>query len=307
MKVIHRLEDWQPRSQRACVAIGVFDGVHLGHQQIIRQTIADARQHGGVAVVVTFDRHPSSIVAPERVPPLIHPLASKLATIDSLGIDELILIRFDEDFSRLPGETFVRRLAAHLKPLHGICVGGDFVFGYRRSGNVKLLQQLGGELGFVVHGYATVSLDGQVISSTRIRECIRAGNLEAASQLLGRPYSLSGQIVAGDHLGRELGFPTANLDVTGLVLPPNGVYAVMATCREQNHRAVLNIGHRPTVRSDAPELRAEVHLLDFSAELYGCQMHLSFFQWLREERRFDSLAALKEQIPRDIAQARRLF
>jgi riboflavin kinase/FMN adenylyltransferase len=225
MKIIHAANELKPAGRKVCLAIGFFDGVHLGHQQIIRQTIADARQHDALALVLTFDRHPNTIVAPDHVPPLIYSLPQKLRVIESLGADALLLIHFDEEFSRQPGGEFVRHLAQAAGQIQSVCVGADFVFGHKRSGNVELLKKLGGEIGFQVHGLAAVSLDGQVLSSTRIRETIRAGDFDAASQMLGQTYAISGRVVEGDRLGRLLGFPTANLDAANLILPPNGVYS----------------------------------------------------------------------------------
>lgn len=307
MKVIHAAKDLKPRGRKVCLAIGFFDGVHLGHQQIIRQTIADARQHEAVALVLTFDRHPNAVVAPERVPPLIYALPQKLRAIKALGADTLLLIPFDQPFSRQTGEAFVRRLARDLGRIQSICVGADFAFGHNRSGNVTLLGRLGAELHFSVHGLAAVSLDGQIVRSTRIRQAIQTGDLDAASQMLGRAYALCGPVVGGDGLGRKLGFPTANLDAPGLVLPPRGVYAVHATVRGHTHRAVLNIGVRPTLREAAPQLRVEAHLLDFRGELHGEELELVFVEKLREEKKFASLAGLRAQIARDIAAARERF
>jgi riboflavin kinase / FMN adenylyltransferase len=331
VNVIHTANELQPGNRRVCLAIGVFDGVHLGHQQIIRQTVADARQHNAIALVLTFDRHPSAIVAPDRVPPLIYSLPQKTRAIEALGSNALLLLHFDRAFSEQTGEIFIRQLARDLGRIQSICVGADFVFGHKRSGNVPLLQKLGAELNFTVHGVAAVSLDGQVVSSTRIREAIRAGDFDATSQMLGRAYSLAGKVVRGDQLGHKLGFPTANLDATGLLLPPNGVYAGHATRRTgvapvsnqspaqavnengdrrdacPTHRAVLNIGHRPTVQNPTPEPRVEVHLLDFSGELYGQEMEITFAAKLRDEQKFASLDELKAQIVRDIAEAKKTF
>ena len=303
MKVISAANELAA-GRKVCLAIGVFDGVHLGHQQIIRQTVADARQHNAIALVLTFDRHPNSIVAPSRVPPLIYSPPQKLRTIASLGADHLLLVGFDKNFSELSGEEFVRGLARDLGSIQSICVGADFVFGHKRSGDVALLKKLGGEIGFSVHGLAAISLDGRVVSSTRIRETIRAGKLDGASQMLGRPYAIAGRVVEGDKLGRQLGFPTANLDATGLVLPPNGVYAGLTTVKQRSHRAALNIGFRPTMISAKPELRVEAHLLDFSGELYGADLEIEISEKLREERRFASPAELREQIARDVAAVR---
>src|SRR2546425_834913 len=223
VKTIRNATDLQAGRRKVSAAIGMFDGVHLGHQQVIRQAISDAEQHEALSVVVTFDRHPNSIVAPQRVPPLIYSLPQKLRAIEAVGVDATLLLRFDEPFSRKTGEQFIRELGRDFGRLHSVCVGSTFHFGYKRSGNVELLKSLGAELNLQVHGLSAVALDGEVVSSTRIRESIRAGELDAAGQMLGREYLLCGVVQRGDGLGRKLGFPTANVDVTGLVVPPSGV------------------------------------------------------------------------------------
>ena len=305
MKIIRTAGELGNGNRNVCLAIGVFDGVHLGHQQIIRQTVADARQHGGLAVVLTFDRHPNVVIAPDRVPPLIYSQTQKIHAVQSLGADALLIQRFDRAFSEQGGETFIRTLARDFGRLQSICVGADFVFGHKRSGNVALLGKLGQELKFTVLGVAAVSLAGQVVSSTRIREAIRAGVFNSASQMLGRAYGVAAKVIQGDKLGHTLGFPTATLDAAGFVLPPNGVYSANAMIRGEIYRAVLNIGHRPTVNQPAPQLRFEVHLLDFSGDLYGEEMEVTFLAKLRDERKFASLDELKAQIARDIAEARK--
>ena len=307
MQLLHNANELTAGSQKVCLAIGFFDGVHLGHQQIIRQTIADARKHGDLALVITFDQHPNTVVAPARVPPLIYSLPQKLRTIESLGPEATLLIHFDKAFSQKTGETFIRELAADWSGIQSICVGANFTFGHKRGGNVELLKKLGSELKFSVHGMAAVSLDGRTVSSTRIREAIRAGNLDTASQMLGRDYSIAGRILEGDKLGRRLGFPTANLDPAGLAVPPSGVYAIHAIVRGQRYRAVLNIGTRPTLGDANPPLRIEAHLLNFTGELYGEEMELVFGEKLRDEQKFPSLDDLKAQIARDIARAKTLF
>ena len=301
MKIIRAANELKAGGRKVCLAIGFFDGVHLGHQQIIRQTIADARQHDALALVLTFDRHPNTIVAPARVPPLIYSLPQKLRVIESLGVDTLLLIPFDKQFSRQTGEEFIRRLARETGQIQSLCVGADFVFGHHRSGNVPLLKQLGGEMGFTVHGLAAVSLDGQVVSSTRIREFIRAGDLDSVSQMIGRPYAISGQVIKGQRLGQQLGFPTANLDVAGLALPPKGVYAGHVNVDGKAYRAALNIGLRPTVSSKSQVLHAEAHLLNFNGNLYNRELEVEIGDKLREEKKFASKAELREQIALDIA------
>ncbi len=307
MKILHAPAALPASGHKVCLAIGVFDGVHLGHQQVIRQTVADAAQHEAQSLVVTFDRHPNAIVAPARVPPLIYSPPQKLRAIAALGADATWLIRFDEEFSRRTGEEFVRGLARDFGQLHSVCVGSEFAFGHRRSGNVELLRRLGQEMKFTVHGLAAVALDGRTVSSTRIRESIARGELDDASQMLGRSYAIAGRVVKGDQLGRQLGFPTANLDVTGLALPPHGVYAAHAHTGGRRLRAAVNIGVRPTVAGATPVTRVEAHLLDFAGDLYGAELELAFVTKLREEMKFSSLEALKEQIGRDVLEATRVF
>lgn len=307
MQTLHSPEQFRSDGRKVSVAIGTFDGVHLGHQQVIRQAVADARQHDGLAVVVTFDRHPNSIVAPERVPPQIYSQPQKLRALASLGADATLVIPFTREFSALPAEDFVRALVVQLAPVQSVCVGSSFVFGRKRGGDVALLRRLGAELDFSVHGLAAVALDGEMVSSTRIREALGAGELNRASQMLGREYALAGRVTHGDEVGRKLGFPTANLDVRGLLVPPHGVYAAHAAVAGARHRAAVNIGVRPTLASPVPERRVEAHLLDFQGDLYGQELELAFVAKLREERKFSSLDELRAQIAQDVAAARGEF
>jgi len=307
MRVLRAAHELQPGPRKVCAAIGFFDGVHLGHQQVIRQTVEDARQHDALAVVVTFDRHPATVVAPDRAPPLIYTLPQKLRGIEALGVDALVLLEFTEAFSRIRGEDFARGLTGDLGRLHSLCVGSTFTFGHRRSGNVALLRRLGLELGFAVHGLTAVSLGGRGVSSTRIREAIQAGDLTLASEMLGRGYGLAGEVQRGDRLGQQLGFPTANLNVSGLVLPPRGVFAAQARHQNRLHPAVMNIGIRPTLQRPQPTLQVEVHLLDYRGDLYGQELEVTVVARIRDEQRFPSLEALRAQIALDIQRARQLL
>jgi riboflavin kinase/FMN adenylyltransferase len=307
VKLIHQPGDLANGERKACLAIGMFDGVHLGHQQVLRQAIEDSHQHEALSVAVTFDRHPTSVIAPDRAPALLQTRAQRLRAIESLGIDAALVIEFDEAFCRKPGAEFVRELADGFGAIHSICVGANFTFGHRRDGDAKLLRTLGQALGFHVHGLAAVSLDGQAVSSTRIRAAVRDGRLDDAGQMLGRTFAIEGTVIEGDRRGRELGFPTANLDTDGLVLPPNGVYAAHVRLGQEAHRAVLNIGLRPTLAKPEPTLQVEAHLLDFDGELYGQVMEIEFVEQLRDEQRFDSTDELAAKISRDIEHARTLF
>lgn len=304
MKLIREPAELQNQPGKVCIAIGVFDGVHLGHQQVIRQTVLDARQQHALSVAVTFDRHPNSVVAPEKTPRLIYTLAQKLRAIEELGVDATMLLEFTPDFSRQTGEEFIRYLAHGVGQLKSVSVGSTFTFGHKRSGNVELLKRFGQSLNFNVHGLAAVALGGRIVSSTRIRELISQGNLDEAGQCLGRTYCLGGIVQKGDELGRKLGFPTANIDVTGLVTPPHGVYAVYARIGAREFSSACNIGVRPTISVRAPELRVEAHLLDFHEDIYGEELELCFVEKLRDEQKFTSLEQLKAQIALDVQNAR---
>ncbi len=305
MNVIHAAAELNPGPGGVCLAIGVFDGVHLGHQGVIGRACQEARQRGAVSVVVTFDRHPNAVVAPQNVPPLIYPLSKKLRVMAALGLDAACVIHFDKPFSEISGEQFIRSLARDFKAIRGICVGETFLFGRRRSGDVALLKALGGELGFALHALPDVSLGGQPVSSTRIREAVRAVRFDLAGQMLGRTYTLCGPVIAGARLGRKLGFPTANLDVAGTLVPPAGVYAAEARWGGETRRAAVNIGRRPTVYSSEGGLSVEAHLLDFAGDIYGQEIELTFLKQLREERQFPSEAALQQQIAEDVASVRK--
>lgn len=289
---------------RPCLAIGFFDGVHLGHQQIIRQAVADARRHATRSVVLTFDVHPGTIVAPEQAPSLIQTRDQRIASIAALGPDALLMLPFTAEFSRQPAIDFIRTLHRELRGIHGICIGANFHFGHRRTGNLATLQESGAQLGFAVHGMAAVGLDGTAISSTRIRQAIRDGELDDAGQMLGRPWSLAGTVVHGEQRGRALGFPTANIEVPGLALPPFGVYAAQVVAAGRRHPAVVNLGLRPTISPRAVQPLLEAHLLDFSGDLYGQTLEVIPLAHLRGEQRFSSMETLREQIARDVAAAR---
>lgn len=287
------------------LALGVFDGVHLGHQMVIRQTLEDARTSAGACVVVTFDRHPAAVVDPANAPGMIQPLWRRLEAIAEIGVDAALVFPFDEAFSRQPAEAFIQRLQSGFGRISGICVGSGFGFGHRRSGNVESLTRMGRESGFGVQGIPPLQLGGEVISSSRVRERIAAGDFEAASRLLGRPYDLAGQVMAGERVGRTLGFPTANLDSTGILLPPKGVYAAVATFQGGRKPAAVNIGVRPTVDGRPGPVRVEAHLLDFEGDLYGERVSLEFRRRLRGEERFSSLEKLAAQISKDVEAVRR--
>ena len=238
---------------------------------------------------------------------MIQSLDQRLEAIRALGVNATLILPFDEAMSQIPAEAFIQGLAVDLGRISSICVGAQFAFGQGRKGNVKLLHQLGQELNFVAHGTASVSLDGETVSSTRIRQAIAGGQLDLAGQMLGREYALAGEVIRGDQRGRELGFPTANLEITGRCTPPNGVYAAHAEVDGKPYRAAVNIGLRPTLKDPEPVLHVEAYLLDFDGEIYDRVCTLTFVGKLREEQSFDSLDGLRAQIEKDVVQARYLF
>jgi riboflavin kinase/FMN adenylyltransferase len=286
------------------LAIGVFDGVHLGHQAVIRRALEDARGGGGTAVVVTFDPHPVRVLRPEQAPRLLTSTAHKLRLISDLGVTQQLVITFDHAFAATPPEEFIRALAAEARPLREICVGFEWSFGKSRAGNLALLERLGAELGFAEVGVPAVEIDGRIVSSTLIRGAVESGDLARAARLLGREFTILGTVVEGDRLGRTLGFPTANLSAHNEQYPPNGVYAAEVQRGAQKLHGVVNIGVRPTIKEASGERLLEVHIFDFDEDIYGEDLEITFRRFLRPEQKFSGLEALRAQIGRDVALAR---
>jgi len=289
------------------LAIGVFDGVHLGHQAVIRQSLEQQQKDGGTVVVVTCDPHPATVLSTRKAPRVLTSSHHKARLLSKLlQVENLLAVRFDLEFSQKSGESFLRELTDHAS-IKSISVGVDFQFGKNRSGNVALLETLGEELGFVVNATPIVSIDGTVVSSTQIRESIEAGDFSAAKNLLGRCYTVLGTVVEGRKLGRTLGFPTANLTVHSEILPPTGVYAVRVTAPDGSRDGVANLGYRPTVEGGDVKRLLEVHLLEFDKEIYGEELEVEFVEQLRGEQKFDGIDSLKKQIAMDIEKAKSLF
>lgn len=288
------------------LAIGVFDGVHLGHQALIARCLADARAAGGTPVVVTFDPHPVKVLQSDTAPRVLTATQHKTELIGQLGIGHLLIVDFTLAFAATPPDEFIRALAAHSLPLAEICVGHTWTFGARRAGNLALLDTLGRELGFRTAGIPDVLENGEPVSSTRIRRLITGGDLAGAARLLGREYTILGTVEAGQRVGRTLGFPTANLSAHNELFPPSGVYAVTARLGDRQLPGVANIGTRPTVAGTTRPRSLEVHLLDFAEDIYGQDLEIQFAGYLRPEKKFSGLEALREQIARDISDARQL-
>ncbi|MEO6873076.1 MAG: bifunctional riboflavin kinase/FAD synthetase [Chthoniobacterales bacterium] len=286
------------------LAIGVFDGVHLGHQAVISTAVRDAKEAGGTAVVVTFDPHPAKILRPEESKRLLTATEHKIALIRELGVSHLLVLKFDREFAATAPEEFVRQLAAAAQPLREICVGQEWSFGKNRAGNLALLQKLGVELDFRVVGVEPVTCEGRIISSTAIRRAVEAGDFATAKKMLGREYTVLGTVESGKRLGRSLGFPTANLSAHSEQFPPNGVYAAEAQLEGKSLRGVINLGVRPTVEGGSPARVLELHLFEFDRDIYGSDIEVRFLKFLRPEQKFENLAALRAQIARDVEEAK---
>lgn len=291
----------------AWATIGSFDGVHRGHQAIIRQLVTGAHASGAKAVVVTFSPHPAVVLRGLQGPFFLTDHQERADLLAGLGVDVLVTLTFDRSLSARSAADFMGDLCSHLG-LKRLLVGYDFALGRGREGNVFRLKQLGEEMGYKVEVISPVESGGEVVSSSRIRALLTAGKVEAAAEMLGRPYGLNGMVVHGEGRGHGLGIPTANLLVSpDRISPGVGVYATMARVRGRAIQSVTNIGVRPTFEGGSSTARIETHLLDFRQDLYGQTIRLEFIQFLRNEQRFASIDALLEQIHLDIQHAREVL
>lgn len=292
---------WKEKG-RTAVSLGNFDGVHLGHRVILKRTVELGEQNRISAVAVTFDPVPKKILQPHNAPPLIQTLQQRLSSLESLGLDHVIVVEFSEPFARKTPEQFVRQFLTDTLKTRFFVVGQNFSFGHQKQGDLSLLNKMGAEYDFQVEGMPEVCRNGIRISSSKIRELIVNGKMQEAGDFLGAPFTLTGSVVEGERLGGKLGIPTANLQYENELVPARGVYVCRATIPEGSYIAATNVGIRPTFQGQ--NLTVEAHLLDFSGNLYGSRMDLQFMHRLREERRFSGIDELKSQILADIEQAR---
>ena len=306
MKQLSQANDLN-NNQKVCLAIGMFDGVHLGHQKVLQNAINAASQSNAISVAVTFDQHPANIISPKNAPSLIQTQAQRNRSIELLGVDAILIIKFNEAFSRKSGKSFIQELAQGFESIHSISVGNDFMFGHNRDGNFQLLQKLSQELNFLTYGLQPVKLNGQIVSSTRIRSALINGKIDDAKQMLGRKFSIEGPVVKGDGKGRKIGFPTANIDTKNLILPPNGVYASYTKFNGKTHKSLLNIGVRPTIKKPNPSIQVEAHILKFNENIYDQVIDIELIEKLRNEMKFESIEELKKQISCDIENAKSFF
>ena len=307
MKTLRSIDELSHLPGPIFLAIGVFDGVHRGHQAVISTSARHAQSENGTAVVVTFDPHPIKVLRPKNAPHLLTATQHKIKLIRDLGVRHLLVIKFDKAFAATAPEDFVQEVVTHSRPLREICVGHEWSFGKDRRGNLALLRKLGAQFDFEVVGIPPVTLsNGELVSSTAIRHAIEAGDLAKAAEMLGREYTILGTVVQGEHLGKKIGFPTANLSAHSEQFPPNGVYFAQATLNGNAYPGVVNLGYRPTVSSGKSERVLEIYLLDFDCDIYGKDVEVRFVRYLRPEQKFENLDALARQIEVDVQQARNL-
>jgi riboflavin kinase/FMN adenylyltransferase len=307
MDVIHFPDDAPPaRWVQPVLALGNFDGVHRGHRKILDRVHRVATERGATAVVMTFDPHPPRIVRPDKAPALLMTTTQKLEAFAAAGLHGAAIVRFTPELSRWDPDLFVQRVLVDWLRVADVWVGANFLFGHDRSGNFSMLRVLGARYGFRAEKIDPVRYKDFVVSSTRIRRLVGEGRVDEAGALLGRQYFIDGFVVEGDRRGRTIGFPTANLATENELLPPHGVYATTITIDGVVRSSVTNVGTRPTVDGSG-RVSIETHVFDFDQDIYGKPCRVGFVQRIRDERRFESLDALKVQIAADAERARLLF
>ena len=302
MLLLRHLERVGRRFPAPVLTLGNFDGVHIGHQAILHRLVATARSLGGTAVVLTFQPHPAAVLAPAHAPRLITDWRTRVNLIAAMGVDAIIGQHFTRAFASISADEFVRRLLVDGLGVRAVVVGHRVSFGHGRAGGAQTLRQWGARCGFDVEVIGPVEVDGMLVSSSAVRQAIGAGDFERARLQLGRVPSVAGRVIHGHHRGHTLGFPTANLRIADLMLPPDGVYAARALVKGAPREGVANLGFNPTFQEHERSL--EVHLFDLDDNLYGQRIEVQFVRRLRGETKFPNVQALVEQIARDAAGAR---
>ncbi len=302
MKIIRDLKNITEKFRNPVLTLGNFDGVHLGHQAIFRRIVARAREIHGTSVVFTFDPHPLKVLAPDRSPRLLNTFEGKMRLFAAAGIDVVICAEFTRAFSEQTPEEFAHKVLHEQLGVKEVYVGYDYAFGKRREGGIASLKKAGHACGFSVSMVNAVQVNGVVASSSTVRDLIANGKVREASELLGRNYTVEGNVVHGSHRGHALGFPTANLSTPNELIPAYGVYAVLAHIDACQYQGVASIGVRPTF--DSGPVSIEIFLFDFDGDLYGKRMEVAFVQYLREEKKFPDARSLIVQIHQDVQDAR---
>jgi riboflavin kinase/FMN adenylyltransferase len=305
MKIFHGTENANILKPTV-LTLGVFDGLHLGHQRIMQTVVERARATGAAATAITFDPHPRAVLHPESAPPLLQTLDQRLANLEVLGIDQAIVIAFSKEFAAQPAEGFLEDIIRDRLHAREVYLGKGFAFGRDRGGNIDLLRKKSVELGFLADEVDEVQIRGQRISSSRIRHLLAEGRVNLARRMLGRPYGVEGVIIRGNRRGHTIGFPTANLKPHNRVIPRFGVYATATLIEGTWRKSITNIGIRPTFENDA-EPSIETYIFDFDGDLYGDVLRVRFLHWIRDERKFSGIEELKAQIEKDTRRARNYF
>lgn len=305
MKIFHSTENANIQKPTV-LTLGVFDGLHLGHQRIMQTVVERAKAVNAVPTAITFDPHPRAVLHPESAPPLLQTLDQRLANLELLGIEQTIVIPFDREFASQPAENFLNEIIHDRLHAKEVYLGKGFAFGKERGGNIELLKKMSGDLGFHADEVPEVRLRGHRISSSRIREMLTAGRVNLTRRMLGRPYGVEGVIIRGNRRGHTIGFPTANLKPHNRVIPKFGVYATATLVDGRWRRSITNIGVRPTFETQA-EPSIETYLFDFNRELYGDVLRVRFLHRIRDERKFNGIDELKAQIEKDSARALNYF
>lgn len=299
---VYRGVDTVERLNSPVVALGNFDGVHLGHQVILKTAMDRAGEIGGSSVVFTFDPHPIKVLAPEKYLPLITPIEKKIRLMEELGISAVICAEFNLEFANIQPRQFVKDILIDKIGAKEIVVGFNYSFGKGREGGIDSLRKMGEDLGFILHVVVPFKVGGIVVSSSKVRGAIWSGNARLAAALLGRPYSVEGVVVPGRNRGKKLGYPTANIETRGELYPKSGVYATILTLKGKRFKSVANVGKQPTFSDGI--FTVEAHIFDFDEDIYGEQVELLFIERIREEMPFPDPEALVEQIRRDSIKAR---
>lgn len=305
MKIFHGTDN-AGITRSTVLTLGVFDGLHLGHQKIMQTVIERARAINAVPTAITFDPHPRAVLHPENAPPLLQTLDQRLANFEVLGIRQAIVIRFDKSFAAQNAEVFLRDIVHERLQAKEVYLGKGFAFGANRGGNIELLRKISRELGFFADEVDEVCLRNQRISSSKIRQLLAEGKVNLARRMLGRPYGVEGQVIHGNKRGRTIGFPTANLKPVNRVIPKYGVYATATLIKDVWRRSITNVGVRPTFDGDK-EPSIETYVIDFDGDLYGEVLRVRFLHRIRDEHKFSGIDELKMQIEKDTNHALEYF
>jgi riboflavin kinase/FMN adenylyltransferase len=305
MRLFHGTEN-ADIARPTVLTLGVYDGLHLGHQLIMKTVVERARAVSAVPTVITFEPHPRAVLHPESAPPLLQTLDQKIEALGVLGIEQVIVIHFDQAFAQIRAEDFLRNVVRERLQAKEVYLGRGFFFGHNREGNIDLLRRVSKKLGFFADEVPEVRLRGTRIGSTRIRELLQQGRVNLARRMLGRPYGVEGPVMRGAARGANLGFPTANIQPHNRVIPRKGVYVTATLIEGHWRRSVTNIGVRPTF-GDTTEPSVETFVMNWSGDLYGDVLRVRFLHRLRDEKKFSSIEDLKSQMDRDVARAERYF